>query len=67
MNILQAKLLLIVGWLLLIGMGVLVAGSVSPTRLIVLAALAVVVPVVVNHFWRAPDESMSEVIHRARH
>jgi uncharacterized membrane protein YhdT len=60
------KTLLFVGWVIAVCFTAFVLGVTSVPNWIVVACAAVVPPLVVRRFWRAPEQTVSESIHEAR-
>lgn len=60
------KTLLLVAWVIAICVAAIVIGVTSVANWIVVAGAAIVPPLVVRRFWRAPEQTMSESIHEAR-
>ena len=62
----KTKTLLFVGWAIAMGLAGLVLGITSVPNWMVVACIAVVPPVVARTFWRAPEQTISESINKAR-
>jgi hypothetical protein len=60
------KTLLFVAWVIAICAAAIMIGVTSVANWIVVACAAIVPPLVVRQFWRAPEQTMSESIHEAR-
>ena len=60
------KTLLFIAWSIAIFLGAIVIGITSVENWVVVAFIAVVPPLVVRSFWRAPEQTISESIHEAR-
>jgi hypothetical protein len=60
------KTLLFVAWAIVVCLAAIAIGINSVPNWMVAASVAVVPPLVVRRFWRAPDQSISESIHNAR-
>ena len=60
------KTQLFVAWAIVVCLAALAIGINSVSSWIVVASVAVVPPLVVRRFWRAPDQTISESIHNAR-
>jgi len=53
-------------WLLAVGLAAMAIGTTSVQTWVVFACLAIVPPVVVRHFWRVREQTLSESISEAR-
>lgn len=62
----NVKTLMFVGWVALVYCVAIVMGIASPIHWIVAACAALVPPAVVRHFWRGPEQTLSESIQDAR-
>ena len=60
------KTLLFAGWVIAVCVAALAFGVTSIPNWIVVAGVALVPPLVVRHFWHAPERTMSESIDEAR-
>ena len=60
------KTQLFVAWAIVVCLAALAMGIHSVSNWIVVAAVAVVPPMVVRSFWRTPDQTISESIRDAR-
>ena len=60
------KLQLFVAWPIVVCLAAYALGINSVTNWMIVAALAVVPPLVVRRFWHAPDQTISESIRNAR-
>jgi hypothetical protein len=60
------KTKLFVAWAIVVCLAAVAIGINSVSNWIVAASVAVVPPLVVRRFWRAPDQTISESIHNAR-
>jgi len=60
------KPLLFAAWVIAVCVAAIVIGVASIPNWIVVACTAILPPLVVRHFWRAPEQTMSESIHEAR-
>ena len=65
MTLQQMKVLAVAAWVLAIGAAALFAGVTSSSGWLVLAALAIVPPLVAMRFWKRPDQTMSQSIQEA--
>ena len=61
-----AKTLLFVAWSIAVFLVAIVVGIGSVTNWVVVACVAIVPPLVVRYFWRAPEQTISESINEAR-
>jgi hypothetical protein len=55
-----------VAWVIVVGIAAIAIGVTSVLNWIVVACAAIVPPLIVRQFWRAPEQTMSESIHEAR-
>jgi hypothetical protein len=62
----NVKTLLLAAWLLAVCVAAIVIGVTSVPNWLAVVAAAIVPPLVVRQFWRAPEQTMSESIHEAR-
>ena len=62
----KTKTLLFIAWSIAVCLAALAIGITSVLNWIVVACVAVVPPLVVRSFWRAPEQTISESIHEAR-
>jgi hypothetical protein len=62
----NSKTLLFIVWVCMVGGAAFAMGVTSVPIWLVVASVAVVPPLVVRNFWRAPDQTMSESINQAR-
>jgi hypothetical protein len=62
----KTKPLLFVTWVLAVCLVAIGLRITSLPSLIIVAFVAIVPPLVVRYFWRAPEETISESIHQAR-
>jgi hypothetical protein len=60
------KISLFVAWVIAVCVAAIAIGVTSVLNWIVVAGAAIVPPLVVRQFWRAPEQTMSESIHEAR-
>jgi len=60
------KTLLFVAWSIAVFLAAIIIGITSLANWVVVAFIAVVPPLVVRSFWRAPEQTISESIHEAR-
>jgi len=60
------KPLLFAAWVIAVCVVAFVIGVTSIQNWLIVAAAAIVPPLVVRQFWRAPEQTMSESIHEAR-
>ena len=60
------KTLLLVAWIIAICVAAFAIGITSVPNWLVVACAAVVPPLVVRSFWRAPEQTISQSIDRAR-
>lgn len=60
------KMLVLVGWVVTVGLAAFALQVTSATNWAVVACLAAVPPVIVRHFWQAPEQTMSQSIQNAR-
>ncbi len=60
------KTLLFTAWSIAVFLAAIVLGITSVANWFVVAFIAVVPPLVVRSFWRAPEQTISESIHEAR-
>jgi hypothetical protein len=60
------KTLLLVSWVIVVCLAALAIGVTSVSNWVVVAFVAVVPPLVVRSFWRAPEQTISESINEAR-
>ena len=60
------KTQLFVAWVIVVCLAALAIGINSVSNWIIVAAVAVVPPLVARSFWRAPDRTISESIRDAR-
>ena len=65
MTLPQIKVLAVAAWVLAIGAVALLVGVTSTSGWLVLAALAIVPPLVAMRFWKQPDQTMSQSIQEA--
>jgi hypothetical protein len=62
----NVKNMIFVAWVIAVCVAALAIGVTSVPNWIVVACAAIVPPLVVRQFWRAPEQTMSESIHEAR-
>ena len=62
----NAKTALFLTWVVAVCLAAIAIGITSVTNWIVVACVAVVPPLVVRTFWRAPEQTISEKINDAR-
>ena len=62
----NTKTLLFVAWVIAVCLAAIAIGIPSVPQWLVVACVAVVPPLVVRSFWRAPEQTISESIHNAR-
>jgi hypothetical protein len=62
----NTKTLLYVAWVIASCLAAMAIGITSVPSWIVVACVAIVPPMVVRHFWRAPEQTISESINDAR-
>jgi hypothetical protein len=62
----KTKPLLFVTWVIAVGLAAIGLRITSVPNLMVVLFVAIVPPLVVGYFWRAPEETLSESIHDAR-
>ena len=62
----NTKTVLFVGWVIAVCLAAIAMGITSVPNWVVVACVAVVPPLVVRSFWRAPEQTISESIHDAR-
>ena len=60
------KPLFYVAWVIAVCIAAIAIGVTSVPNWIVVACAAIVPPLIVRQFWRAPEQTMSESIHEAR-
>ena len=60
------KTLLFIAWSIAVFLAAFAIGITAVSNWIVVACAAVVPPLVVRSFWRAPEKTISESIHEAR-
>ena len=60
------KTLLFIAWSIAVFLAAMAIGITSIANWVVVAFVAVVPPLVVRSFWRAPEQTISESIHEAR-
>jgi hypothetical protein len=60
------KMQLFLAWTIVVCLTAFAVGITSISSWIVVAALAVVPPLVARNFWRVPAQTISESIHNAR-
>ena len=60
------KTLLLIAWSIAVFLAAIAIGITSISNWVVVAFVAVVPPLVVRSFWRAPAQTLSESIHEAR-
>jgi hypothetical protein len=60
------KTALFVAWVVVVCVAALVIGVTSVPNWLIVAAVAIVPPLVVRQFWHAPEQTISESIHEAR-
>jgi hypothetical protein len=59
------KMMLFVAWVIAVCLAAIAIGVTSVPNWIVVAFVAIVPPLVGRHFWRAPEQTMSESINDA--
>ena len=62
----RAKTLVFVAWSIAVLLAAIAIGITSVQNWVVVACVAVVPPLVVRRFWRAPEQTISESINEAR-
>ena len=62
----KPRQLLFIAWAIAVCLAAIAIGITSVSNWIVVACIAVVPPLVVRSFWRAPEQTISESIHEAR-
>ena len=62
----KTKTLLFVAWSIAVVLAAIALGITSVPNWVVVACVAVVPPLVVRRFWRAPEQTISESINEAR-
>jgi Flp pilus assembly protein TadB len=62
----NTKTLFFVAWAIAVCLAAMAIGITSVPQWVVVALVAVVPPLVVRRFWRAPEQTISESIHNAR-
>ena len=62
----RAKTLVFVAWSIAVFLATIAIGITSVQNWVVVACVAVVPPLVVRRFWRAPEQTISESINEAR-
>jgi hypothetical protein len=62
----NAKMMFFAAWVIGVFLVALAIGVPSTLQWIVVAIVAAVPPLVVRHFWRAPEQTVSESIRDAR-
>jgi uncharacterized membrane protein YhdT len=62
----NVKTLLFGAWVTAVCLAAIALGITSIPNWVLVACLAVVPPLVVRNFWRAPEQTISESIHDAR-
>jgi uncharacterized membrane protein YhdT len=60
------KTLLFGAWVIAVCLAALAIGITSVPNWVLVTCVAVVPPLVVRNFWRAPEQTISESIHDAR-
>jgi len=60
------KTLLFIAWSIAVFLAAIAIGITSVANWVVVSFIAVVPPLVVRGFWRAPEQTMSESINEAR-
>jgi len=60
------KPLLFIAWSIAVFLAAIAIGITSLANWVIVAFVAVVPPLVVRSFWRAPEQTISESIHEAR-
>jgi len=60
------KTLLFIAWSIAVFLAAIAIGITSVANWVVVSFIAVVPPLVVRSFWRAPEQTMSESINEAR-
>lgn len=60
------KTLLFIAWSIAVFLAAIAIGITSVTNWVVVAFIAVVPPLVVRSYWRAPEQTISESINEAR-
>lgn len=60
------KTLVYVAWVMAVFLAAIAIGITSGPNWVVVACTAIVPPLVVRYFWRAPEQTMSQSIHEAR-
>jgi len=60
------KTLLLIAWSIAVFLAAIAIGITSIANWAIVAFVAVVPPLVVRSFWRAPEQTISESIHEAR-
>jgi hypothetical protein len=66
MSLERIKTLLFAAWVIAVCLAAIAIGITSVPNWIVVACVAIVPPLVVRQFWRAPEQTISESIHEAR-
>jgi uncharacterized membrane protein YhdT len=62
----KTKTLLFVAWVIAVCFAAIAIGVTSVPNWIVVVCVAIVPPLVVRNFWRAPEQTISESINDAR-
>jgi uncharacterized membrane protein YhdT len=62
----NTKTLLFIAWSIAVFLAAIAIGITSVPNWVVVACVAVVPPLVVRRFWRAPQQTITESIHEAR-
>ena len=62
----KTKTVLFIAWSVAVLLAAIAIGISSVSNWIIVACIAVVPPLVVRKFWRAPEQTLSESIHKAR-
>ena len=62
----NTKTLLYVAWGIAVCLAAIAIGFTSVPNWIIVACVAIALPLVVRRFWRAPEQTISESIHDAR-
>jgi hypothetical protein len=60
------KISLLVAWVVAVCISAIVLGVTSAPNWLVAAGAAIVPPLIVRQFWRAPEQTLSESINEAR-
>ena len=60
------KTLLFISWSMVLFVAAIAIGITSIANWVIVAFVAIVPPLVVRSFWRAPEQTISESIHEAR-